>query len=81
MLFGLVRRAFGLGCFLLVAYAAVTVPIGRRTAAGHLVAIFTTQPAHEAAEDLEGIAMSALKRKPPAPAPDEPARVRPPLSR
>ena len=72
MVFGLVRRVFGLGCFLLVAYAAVTVPVGRRTTWGHLVAIFTAPPAREAAEDLEGIAAEALHRRPPsAPAPPD----------
>jgi hypothetical protein len=62
MVFGLVRRLFSLACFLLVAYAAVTVPVGRRTAWGHLVAIFTATPAREAAEDLENIASGALHR-------------------
>ncbi|HMI83029.1 MAG TPA: hypothetical protein VK550_02990 [Polyangiaceae bacterium] len=64
MLFGVIRRVFGLACFLLVAYAAITVPVGRRTAWGHLVAIFTAPPAREAAEDLENIAAEALHRKP-----------------
>jgi hypothetical protein len=68
MLFGLVRRVFGLACFVLVAYAATTVPVGRRTAWGHLVAIFTAPPAREAAEDLESIAAEALHRKPATPA-------------
>ena len=71
MVFGLLRRAFGLGCFLLVAYAATVVPLGRRTALGHLQAIFTTQPAHEAAEDIESLARGALSRNRPAPPPDE----------
>ena len=66
MIFGLVRRIFGLACFLLIAYAAVTVPVGRRTAWGHLVAIFTAPPAREAAEDLETIAAEALHRRSPA---------------
>jgi hypothetical protein len=65
MLFGLVRRLFGLACFLLVGYAAITVPVGRRTAWGHLVAIFTTPPAREAAEDIESIAAGALRIKAP----------------
>jgi hypothetical protein len=73
MVFGLVRRAFSLACFLLVAYAATTVPVGRRTTWGHLVAIFTAPPAREAAEDLESIAAGALHRSspvtPPAKAP------------
>lgn len=61
MILGLLRRVFGLGCFLLVAYAAATVPVGRRTVFGHLGAIFTTQPAREAAEDLRNVATGALK--------------------
>jgi hypothetical protein len=61
MIFGLLRRAFGLVCALLVAWAAVSVPIGRRTAWGHLVAIFTTEPARQAAEDIEGIAIGSLR--------------------
>jgi hypothetical protein len=63
MIFGLVRRAVSLVGFLLVAYAATTVPVGRRTTWGHLVAIFTAPPAREAAEDLENIAAGALHRK------------------
>jgi hypothetical protein len=70
MIFGLVRRVVGLACFLLVVYAAVTVPVGRRTVWGHLVAIFTALPAREAAEDIEAIAAEALHRRPPStPAP------------
>jgi hypothetical protein len=65
-----------LACFLLVAYAAITVPVGRRTTWGHLVAIFTAPPAREAAEDLETIAASALHRK--APTPPPPDREHPP---
>ncbi len=61
MLFGLLRRVFSLACFLLVAWAAVKVPLGRRTAWGHLVAIFTTDPAREAAEDIEGIAVGSFR--------------------
>jgi hypothetical protein len=63
MVFGLVRRVFGLACFFLVTYAAITVPVGRRTAWGHAVAIFTAPPAREAAEDLENIAAEALHRR------------------
>jgi hypothetical protein len=73
MVFGLVRRIFGLACFLLVAYAAATVPVGRRTTWGHLVAIFTAPPAREAAEDIESIAAEALHRRPAA-APGAPDR-------
>jgi hypothetical protein len=63
MVFGLVRRVFSLACLLLVAYAAATVPVGRRTAWGHLVAIFTAPPAREAAEDVERIAAEAWRKK------------------
>ena len=76
MVFGLVRRVFSLACFLLVAYAAVTVPVGRRTAWGHVKAIFTAPPAREAAEDLENIAAEALRRKSPTTPPDQ-ARAAP----
>ena len=76
MIFGLVRRVFGLACFLVVAYAAVTVPVGRRTAWGHLVAIFTAPPAREAAEDIETIAAEALHRRPPSPVQTPPERER-----
>ena len=61
MILGLLRRLFGLACFALVALAAVTVPVGRRTTWGHLVAIFTTEPAREAAQDLEEVAKSPWK--------------------
>jgi hypothetical protein len=61
MIFGLVRRAFGLACLVLVGWAAVKVPIGRRTAWGHAVAIFTTAPAREAAEDIENAAIDTLR--------------------
>ena len=64
MILGLARRVFGLACFALVAYAAVKVPVGRRTTWGHLVAIFTTQPAREAAQDLEDVATGPWKSEP-----------------
>ena len=78
MILGLLRRLFGVACLLLVTWAAVKVPIGRRTTWGHLKAIFTTEPAREAAEDLERAAIDSLRgsdpRKPatessPAPGP------------
>ena len=50
MVFGLIRRIFGLACFALVAYAFVSVPLGRRTGWGHVMAILSTDPAHEAAQ-------------------------------
>jgi hypothetical protein len=77
MLFGLVKRVFSLACFLLVVYAAVTVPVGRRTAWGHLVAIFTAPPAREAAEDLENSATEAWRKKA-GHAPGSPARQQAP---
>ena len=61
MLFGLIRRAFGLACLLLVGWAAIKVPVGRRTTWGHLVAIFTTEPARQAAEDIEDIAIGSVR--------------------
>ena len=63
MILGLVRRLFGLACFALVAYAAVKVPVGRRTTWGHVVAIFTTEPAREAAQDIEDAATSTWKQR------------------
>jgi hypothetical protein len=54
--------AFELVCFLLVAYVFVTVPIGRRTGYGHLSAIFSTRPAHEAAEDVHKAGTDLGKR-------------------
>ena len=63
MILGLVRHLFGLACFALVAYAAIKVPVGRRTAWGHLVAIFTTEPAREAAQDIEDVATSSWKKR------------------
>src|SRR5882724_6172110 len=60
MVFGLFRRLFGVACFLLVSYAFVTVPLGRKTGWGHVAAIFSTDPAHEAAKDLEDIALGTF---------------------
>jgi hypothetical protein len=74
MVFGLLRRLFGLAGLLLVAWAAVKVPIGRRTAWGHLVAIFTTEPARQAAEDIEDIAMGSVKNLSRPPDPSDKAR-------
>lgn len=74
MLFGLIRRAFGLVCLLLVAWAAIKVPVGRRTTWGHLVAIFTTEPAKEAAQDLENAAIGTLRGTEGAPPAGEPSQ-------
>ena len=38
---------------LMAAYTFFFVNIGRRTPYGHLAAILSTQPAHEAAEDIK----------------------------
>jgi hypothetical protein len=62
MLRSLVWRAFEVCCLLVVAYAFVTVPVGRRTGWGHLIAIFSTRPAHEAAEDVHKAGADLGKR-------------------
>ncbi|WP_437777635.1 hypothetical protein WMF18_34410 [Sorangium sp. So ce315] len=77
--------------FLLAALTFFLVPIGRKTAAQHLVAIFSTPPAREAASAFAHIARRITTearseldklRNPPPPAPREPkpptAKVRPP---
>ncbi len=66
MVFGLLRRLFGLVAFLLLLYAFTRVPIGRRTGWEHVVAIFSTEPAREAAEDLRDIAVRAIREHAPA---------------
>ena len=38
------------------------MPVGRRTTWGHLVAIFTTEPARQAAEDIEDIAIGSVRK-------------------
>ncbi|AUX25989.1 hypothetical protein SOCEGT47_065420 [Sorangium cellulosum] len=63
--------------FLLAALTFFLVPIGRKTAAQHLVAIFSTPPAREAASAFAHIArritaearseIDKLRRPPPAP--------------
>ncbi len=53
MVSGLIHRMISGVILMLALYAAITVPIGRRTMWGHLVAIFSTQPARDAAHDLE----------------------------
>ncbi|WP_437875711.1 hypothetical protein [Sorangium sp. So ce513] len=78
--------------FLLAALTFFLVPIGRKTAAQHLVAIFSTPPAKEAASAFAHIArriateasseLDKLRNPPPPPAPREPkpptAKARPP---
>ncbi len=76
--------------FLLAALTFFLVPIGRKTAAQHLVAIFTTSPAREAASAFAHIArrittearseLEKLRNPPPAPREPRPvsAKVKPP---
>jgi hypothetical protein len=80
MIFGVLKRLFGLAGLLLVAWAAVKVPIGRRTAWGHLVAIFTTEPARQAAEDIEDIAIGSVKNLAHPPSPGDSSDKSRPLS-
>ncbi len=47
---------------LLAALTFFLVPIGRKTGAQHVVAIFSTEPAHEAAVDLAVAARKAFQR-------------------
>ncbi|WP_437295124.1 hypothetical protein [Sorangium sp. So ce426] len=76
--------------FLLAALTFFLVPIGRKTAAQHLVAIVSTPPAREAASAFAHIArriatearteLDKLRRPPPAQREPKPAtaKVRPP---
>ncbi|KYF76397.1 hypothetical protein WME98_13520 [Sorangium sp. So ce296] len=75
--------------FLLAALTFFLVPIGRKTAAQHLVAIVSTPPAKEAASAFAHIArritaearteLDKLRNPPPAPRePKPPAKSRPP---
>lgn len=50
------RRLVNGAVMLLAALTFFLVPIGRKTGAQHLVAIFSTPPAHEAAEAVAGAA-------------------------
>jgi hypothetical protein len=52
----LIKRLFNGIILLLAALAFFFVPVGRKTAAQHLVAIFTTTPAREAATAFAGAA-------------------------
>ncbi len=52
MIRSMIFRSVEVGVVLLAAYAFVSLPVGRHTAWGHVVAIFSTRPAHEAAEDI-----------------------------
>jgi hypothetical protein len=55
------RVVNGLVLFL-AALTFFLVPIGRKTSAQHVVAIFSTRPAHEAAADLAVAARKAFQR-------------------
>jgi hypothetical protein len=52
----LIKRLFNGLVLLLAMLMFFLVPIGRKTAAQHLIAIFSTKPAKEAAESLSGAA-------------------------
>lgn len=52
MIRNMIVRVLELAVFLLASYVFWFVPVGRRTPYGHLAAIFSTTPAHEAAEDF-----------------------------
>lgn len=62
MLSRLVVRAFELLLVVLAAYTVVCVPVGRRTLFEHALAIFSTEPAHEAAADVRAAANDAKGR-------------------
>ena len=82
MIFGLVRRCAGLLCTAFAAYAFVKVPIGRKTGWEHTVAIFSTEPAREAATDLKDLALRSYSSTPtPGPAPTSPSPRRPGATR
>jgi hypothetical protein len=57
-----VKRVVNGLVLLLAALTFFLVPIGRKTAAQHVVAIFSTEPAHEAAVDLAVAAKKAFQR-------------------
>jgi hypothetical protein len=57
-----VKRVVNGLVLLLAALTFFLVPIGRKTAAQHVVAIFSTEPAHEAAVDLAVAAKNAFQR-------------------
>ena len=62
MLGDFVKRVVNGGVLLLAALTFFLVPIGRKTAAQHVVAIFSTEPAHEAGVDLAVAARKAFQR-------------------
>ncbi len=62
MLGDFVKRVVNGLVLLLAALTFFLVPIGRKTAAQHVVAIFSTEPAREAAVDLAVAAKKAFHR-------------------
>ncbi len=52
----LIKRFFNGAVLLLAALSFFLVPVGKKTAAQHCVAIFSTRPAREAAAELSGVA-------------------------
>ncbi len=62
MLGDFVKRVVNGLVLLLAALTFFLVPIGRKTAAQHVVAIFSTRPAHEAAADFAVAARKAFQR-------------------
>lgn len=62
MLGDFVKRGVNGLVLFLAALTFFLVPIGRKTAAQHVVAIFSTEPAHEAAVDLAVAARKAFQR-------------------
>jgi hypothetical protein len=57
-----VKRVVNGVVLLLAALTFFLVPIGRKTMAQHVVAIFSTAPAHEAAVDVADAARKAFQR-------------------
>ena len=80
MLGDFVKRVVNGLVLLLAALTFFLVPIGRKTAAQHVVAIFSTEPAHEAAVDLAVAAKKAFQRAGTAVAELREAHAKPKLS-
>jgi hypothetical protein len=55
---GLLKRAFNALVLGLAALTFFVVPVGKKTAAQHFIAIFTTKPAKEAGRAISGTAKS-----------------------
>ena len=80
MLGDFVKRGVNGLVLFLAALTFFLVPIGRKTGAQHVVAIFSTQPAHEAAVDLVVAARKAFQRAGAAVAELRQAHAKPPPS-